>query len=211
MPEHHQQRNPWGAPLPNTAQIGERRATGARARVFHLLQRSAREGYRWPIGQHLGPPGAVPIWVLREPWAGGSSGARRMRDLRRDFGCEIESFRFDPGDGSSSTFVYTLVSTPRARDLRDLEVYAGTAVSGGAIHDLMGDDRLAPCRGESRAEYVARLQAMPTRQLLYRDRPLCLVAGPGWELLLGWDPVNAAAGVLEQRGARILRPEEHAA
>ncbi|MEL7059474.1 MAG: hypothetical protein AAGN46_05555 [Acidobacteriota bacterium] len=71
------------------------------ARVYHLLAETARRGHSWPVGHVQAPPGWVPVWVLREPWAGGSAGDRRMRDLRE------RGFRIDSGTlpGSRSTIL----------------------------------------------------------------------------------------------------------
>lgn len=56
---------------------------GSAARVYNLLRKTRETGYRFPVGRHLAPEGGwVPTWVLREPWAGGSAGDRRLRGLR---------------------------------------------------------------------------------------------------------------------------------
>ena len=50
----------------------------------NLLVETRRQAYRWQVGRHFAPPGWVPTWVLREPWAGGAAGDRRLRDLREE-------------------------------------------------------------------------------------------------------------------------------
>ncbi|HVF61703.1 MAG TPA: hypothetical protein VNJ70_17995 [Thermoanaerobaculia bacterium] len=66
------------ATLPNDKVIH-----GSAARVYNLLRKTRETGYRFPVGRHLAPEGGwVPTWVLREPWAGGSAGDRRLRGLR---------------------------------------------------------------------------------------------------------------------------------
>ena len=100
---HHQ------APLPTTWSLayeatlpGGRLITGTAARVYHLLAETRNRQHRWKVGRHLAPMGWVPTWVLREPWAGGAAGDRRLRDLR-EAGVTIESQRFDAGDGEPAS------------------------------------------------------------------------------------------------------------
>ena len=98
MSGFHQAALPPGWHLADEATLpGGRTITGTAARVFNLLAETRRQSHRWKVGRHLAPAGWVPTWVLREPWAGGSAGDRRLRDLR-EAGVSIESQRFDPGD-----------------------------------------------------------------------------------------------------------------
>ena len=98
MTGFHQAALPPGWQLADEATLpGGRTVTGTAARVFHLLAESHRRAHRWQVGRHLAPAGWVPTWVLREPWAGGAAGDRRLRDLR-EAGVSIDSQRFDPGD-----------------------------------------------------------------------------------------------------------------
>jgi len=94
----HQAALPPGWHIADEATLpGGRTVSGTAARVYNLLAESHRRAHRWQVGRHLAPAGWVPTWVLREPWAGGSAGDRRLRDLR-EAGVSIESQRFDPGD-----------------------------------------------------------------------------------------------------------------
>jgi len=110
---HHQ------APLPPTWHLadeailpGGRTITGTAARVYNLLLESGRHSHRWKVGRHLAPAGWVPTWVLREPWAGGSAGDRRLRDLR-EAGVSIASQRFDPGDDAPASASWLWHLSPR--------------------------------------------------------------------------------------------------
>jgi len=95
---HHQAALLSGWHLADEASLpGGRTVTGTAARVYNLLAESHRRAHRWQVGRHLAPAGWVPTWVLREPWAGGAAGDRRLRDLR-EAGVSIDSQRFDPGD-----------------------------------------------------------------------------------------------------------------
>ncbi len=86
-----------------------RTVTGTAARVYNLLAETNRRHHRWQVGRHLAPAGWVPTWVLREPWAGGAAGDRRLRDLR-EAGVSIESQRFDPGvnEPASASWLWRL-------------------------------------------------------------------------------------------------------
>jgi hypothetical protein len=100
---HHQAALPPGWHLAEKAALpGGRTVTGTAARVYHLLAESARKSHRWQVGRHYAAAGWVPTWVLREPWAGGSAGDRRLRDLR-DAGVSIERQRFDPGEAEPAS------------------------------------------------------------------------------------------------------------
>lgn len=94
--------------LPN----GER-LTGARARVYGLLQRTAVEGIAHRIGLHVGPAGWVPAFYFRKPWAGGNAGDRRLRDLRVR-GVVLESDRWPGPEGLTNTWLWRWVSDPVA-------------------------------------------------------------------------------------------------
>lgn len=109
---------------------------GARARVYHLLRIVAEQRLRLPVGLAYGPPGWVPRPFLVEPWSGGASGDRRVRELGGRHGFEVEHQSFEPpAKGSSSTTIYRLVgvaeSVPAPSGaLRDLSFF--TAI-GGAV------------------------------------------------------------------------------
>jgi hypothetical protein len=85
------------------------RVTGAKARVYSLLQTARDHNHRFPIGRHLAPPGWVPTWVLREVWAGGAAGDRRLRDLR-EAGVAIDQQTFQTEEDGSSSWVWRLAS-----------------------------------------------------------------------------------------------------
>jgi hypothetical protein len=109
---HHQAALPPGWHLADEATLpGGRTVTGTAARVYNLLAESHRRAHRWNVGRHFAPAGWVPTWVLREPWAGGSAGDRRLRDLR-EAGVSIESQRFDPGEDepASASWLWRLGS-----------------------------------------------------------------------------------------------------
>lgn len=93
---------------------GGRRFSGHRARVYWLLRVTADRGYRHPVGRRLAPAGWVPVFLFREPWSGGQSGGRRVRELR-EYGVEVQIEEFDPpaGEGSSTT-LYRLLVDPIA-------------------------------------------------------------------------------------------------
>jgi len=117
MTGFHQAALPPGWHLPDEATLpGGRTITGTAARVYNLLLESGRHSHRWKVGRHLAPTGWVPTWVLREPWAGGSAGDRRLRDLR-EAGVSIESQRFDPGDEApaSASWLWRISSSPGGR------------------------------------------------------------------------------------------------
>jgi hypothetical protein len=111
---HHQAALPPGWHLADEATLpGGRTITGTAARVYDLLAETNRRAHRWQVGRHLAPAGWVPTWVLREPWAGGSAGDRRLRDLR-EAGVPVESQRFDPGDAepASASWLWHLPVSP---------------------------------------------------------------------------------------------------
>lgn len=109
--------------LPSEAVVAGRRFTGHRARVYHLLRLTRERRHRHAIGRHLGPPGKVPVFLLREPWSGGQSGGRRARELR-EYGLELRITTFEPPDGmGSSTTLYELVERAGVGD-------AGTSTLG---------------------------------------------------------------------------------
>jgi hypothetical protein len=106
----HQAALPPGWHLADEAVLpGGRGLTGTAARVYNLLLETQRHSHRWAVGRHLAPPGWVPTWVLREPWAGGAAGDRRLRDLR-EAGVAIDSEKFATGDGApaSATWLWRL-------------------------------------------------------------------------------------------------------
>jgi hypothetical protein len=85
-----------------------RHLQGAKARVYEVLRLALETSCCFPIGRHLAQAGWVPTWVLREPWAGGAAGDRRVRDLRA-LGVAIEGRPFDAGDeAASASWVWQL-------------------------------------------------------------------------------------------------------
>jgi hypothetical protein len=62
----------------------------------------------------------VPTWVLREPWAGGSAGDRRLRDLREKHGLVIdgEPFQAPDAEPASQSWLFYLRDghTPASAD-----------------------------------------------------------------------------------------------
>jgi len=132
----HQAALPSGWHLADQATLpGGRTLTGTAARVYNLLVETRRQAYRWQVGRHLAPPGWVPTWVLREPWAGGAAGDRRLRDLREE-GVAIESERFTAGPTASDTtpdsasWLWRLATTTSPA--------AGTPASPSAAAPLQG-------------------------------------------------------------------------
>jgi hypothetical protein len=112
----HQAALPPGWHLADEATLpGGRSLTGTAARVYNLLVETLRHAHRWQVGRHLAPPGWVPTWVLREPWAGGAAGDRRLRDLREE-GLAIESEKFTAGTDTpdSASWLWRLGTTPAA-------------------------------------------------------------------------------------------------
>ncbi len=104
--------------------------TGHRARVYWLLRLTKERGYQHPVGRHRAPAGTVPVFLFREPWSGGQSGGRRVRELR-EYGVEVEIDDFSPREGQgSSTTLYRLVEDPiangRAGTLRESRVSTQT-------------------------------------------------------------------------------------
>lgn len=105
---HQEAAPPWAreisdeALLPNGTMVA-----GTKARVFHLLRLASERSHQFRIGRHLAPPGWVPTWVLREPWAGGSAGDRRLRDLR-EAGLGVESERHVGDEGESGSWMWRL-------------------------------------------------------------------------------------------------------
>jgi len=115
MTGFHQAALPPGWHLADEAILpGGRTVTGTAARVYHLLAETHRRAHRWQVGRHLAPAGWVPTWVLREPWAGGAAGDRRLRDLR-EAGVSIVSQRFDPGDDEPASASWLWRLGPRGR------------------------------------------------------------------------------------------------
>jgi len=106
---HYQAAKPTGWELADEVTLpGGRHLTGTAARVYNLLAETARRGHRWKVGRHPAPAGGwVPTWVLREPWAGGSAGDRRLRDLREE-GVPIEMLTFTGGDLSSRSNLWRI-------------------------------------------------------------------------------------------------------
>jgi hypothetical protein len=78
-----------------------RHLSGSKARVYEILRLAQETAHCFRVGKTYAPAGWVPVWVFREPWAGGSAGDRRLRDLR-ELGIELEGGPFDSGDGAAS-------------------------------------------------------------------------------------------------------------
>jgi hypothetical protein len=111
--DYRQYRKPFA--LPDSATLAGTTFTGCRARVYHLLRITAERQARHPIGPWSGPPGWVPVFLLVEPWSGGSEGTRRARELRERYACPIEISDFEAPDGSESTTkLYRLAGAPIA-------------------------------------------------------------------------------------------------
>ncbi len=109
---HHQAPLPPGWHLADEATLpGGKSISGTAARVYNLLLETSRRAHRWQVGRHHAPAGWVPTWVLREPWAGGAAGDRRLRDLREE-GLAIESQRFTADDDTpaSASWLWRLAS-----------------------------------------------------------------------------------------------------
>ncbi len=99
---HYQAGKPVHWALRNDVDLpGVRHLSGSIARVFEILRLTQETAHCFRVGQGMAPAGWVPVWVFREPWAGGSAGDRRLRDLRR-LGVELEGKPYDAGSGSSS-------------------------------------------------------------------------------------------------------------
>lgn len=97
--------------LPDEAVVAGRHFSGHRARVYHLLRITRERRYRHRVGRHLAPAGKVPVFLFREPWSGGQSGGRRVRELR-DYGLEVDISTFvDPDGDASATTLYELLET----------------------------------------------------------------------------------------------------
>ena len=213
--------------LPDEAVVAGRRFTGHRARVFHLLRITRERGFRHYIGRHLGPAGAVPVFLLREPWSGGQSGARRLRELRA-YGLAIEISTFDHPDGDSVTTLYTLAGTlpassaPVLATARRLPPKPGSVpapritltrhLQPGAL-DLTPHPPTAP--GErpvlvpswwaaSMRDYREQLQEAGLTRLLAEVRDGMVVVATA-ECLdeLGWDPLPVLADALRAAGVIV--------
>ena len=127
--------------LPEEIQVGESTLSGTFARTYVLLAETRRRNLRHPVGREMGPAGWVPNTMLVEPWSGGGQGLRRVRQLRTEYGCDIETRRHQREDGArSNTFLYRLKEgavppPPQGR-------------AGGATESLPAPSRSdAPLRG----------------------------------------------------------------
>jgi hypothetical protein len=82
---------------------------GSKARVYQVLLLARDTAHCFPVGRTLAPAGWVPVWVFREPWAGGSAGDRRLRDLRQ-LGIQLEGGPFEAKDGApaSASWIWRL-------------------------------------------------------------------------------------------------------
>lgn len=106
--DSYQYRNPFGEDLRDSVTLAGKTFSGTRARVYWLLEITRQRNYRHRVGHGdsapLAPPGWVPQFLVHEPWSGGSEGKRRLRELRLEYGCEIEMQHFE----GSSTTLYRL-------------------------------------------------------------------------------------------------------
>lgn len=110
MSGHHQAAKPAGLDLAEEVTLPNgRHCAGTKARVYDLLRWTAETGHRFAIGRHQGPAGWVPTWVLREPWAGGAAGDRRVRDLRAA-GVDIEGQPFETGEQGTASWIFRLAA-----------------------------------------------------------------------------------------------------
>jgi hypothetical protein len=100
-------------PLPDELVLPNgRHLSGAKARIYHLLKRTATEGQRHRIGAEIGPAGWVPNYYLTKAWSGGHAGDRRLRDLRV-LGVGIEQGVFESDRrGATKTFLYRWTGDP---------------------------------------------------------------------------------------------------
>ena len=225
---HHQAALPPGWNLADEATLpGGKSISGTAARVYNLLHETRRRGYRWKVGRHLAPAGWVPTWVLREPWAGGAAGDRRLRDLR-EAGVDIESLRFTPpGDApTSASWLWRLAPPdPGARRPMALaqpiesppcEASAGTPLYGIAIHFVTRETSgaidispgasspLAPSLGARDDEAYRRelLEAFHAGRLVS-----CLKAHTEWHLwadsAAAYDPRPVLQSALSKLGASL--------
>ncbi len=194
---------------------------GARARVYHLLRIAAESGLSLPVGRFDGPAGWVPRHLLVEPWSGGASGDRRVRELVGRHGFQVEHTTFDPPDGeSSSTTLYRLVpngsaaahgAPARPQPLAGLDFHTavGTAVqlapSGCPLHLTDAWLAIRPPPGlAGAADYREHLLAAYhagslVGQLEQRDQ-IVLYLAPGEAL--PFDPFPVLRRALTALGAR---------
>ncbi len=209
-----------------------REIRGAAARVYNLLRIAAEEGHCFPVGRHHGPPGFVPTWVLREPWAGGSAGDRRLRDLRAA-GVRIDQRRFESGGeaGDGGSWMWALLppklvpagtaSTRRAQ-LAGLRFHlavgrppapAGEAidVTPGRLHLLAPSPEVAAAATAITPAAAADLYRL---ELLERFHAGTLCAGLAdipmitlWrEATVPFDPLPVVARALTRLGASQVSP-----
>ncbi len=108
MSDHQQAAKPQGLDLADEAVLPTgHHCAGTKARVYNLLEWAAARSHQFSIGRHLAPAGWVPTWILREPWAGGAAGDRRVRDLRAD-GVDIEGKAFETEVQGTASWVFRL-------------------------------------------------------------------------------------------------------
>jgi len=217
---HHQAPLPPGWHLADEAILpGGRQIHGTAARVYNLLLETRRQAYRWPVGRHLAPPGWVPTWVLREPWAGGAAGDRRLRDLREE-GLAIESEKFTAGTDTpdSASWLWRLspphtnpataaaVSPTAAAPLQGLTV-CFVAHPAGALDISPGaSSYLAPTFAacDDAAYRLELLQAFHTGRLL-----ATLTGRQTWSLwadpAAAYDPRPVLQTALTKLGATVLQ------
>jgi hypothetical protein len=112
--DFHQVQQPFELPNAVALPSGER-FEGGRARVYWLLRLTANRSFEHSVGLKRGPAGWVPDFLLLEPWAGGSEGKRRLRELR-DYGFDYQHERFqaEGSDGAANTMLYRLTRDPLA-------------------------------------------------------------------------------------------------
>ncbi len=196
------------------------RFSGARARVYDLLLQTKQRQYQHRIGSELGPSGWVPVHLFREPWSGGQSGGRRVRELR-EYGAEVE---IQPFQGSDTT-VYRLTSeietsgaavatdratatVPMGFDSVEFSVHRGypPADSGDPYPLVEGGRLLSPSPAATcPADYRQELRALHASGELLRE-----LAGGRWAIYmpsnysLPCKPLQVIAEALLACGARRM-------
>jgi hypothetical protein len=108
MSDHYQVASPFEGGLAEEMEVGGRTVKGAKARLLDLLQRTRDEQRSYAIGRHQGPAGWVPRHLLVEPWSGGMEGARRLRELREEYGVAYGCEPFEVAGEASATWIYRL-------------------------------------------------------------------------------------------------------
>jgi hypothetical protein len=190
-PSQYQYAQPFH--LPEVATIAGRKVTGTKARVYWLLRLTAEQGFVHAIGQRQGPPGWVPLFLLREPWSGGQQGDRRVRSLRED-GVRVDVRFFE---GSKC-----LICSPRT-----IEAIDGRRVSVEIHLSPVFGSPLAPSGSIGDEAYLAELRGRwATGELVaaFRGASLAGVTAP---VDPAWCPLPALARALSALGAEVVFEE----